>query len=647
LKSSISKDHFSSGQVRGLHLITERNVSGYQFLGIPYAQPPIANLRYRKPAPVKKWENILDATKFRQSCLWNSSETSNDADKMRMSEDCLFMNVLTNKRCLVDGECAVIFYIHGGGYRYDTPSLFSTQFLIDNFLTHQRSVVFVMPAYRFGSFGFLNLSPHLTTSAVKNIGFLDLIKALQWVQREIKHFGGDAKNVTIMGHSSGGTTVNFLTMSPMAKGLFVKAIVMSGGGTVPLPFDKNHMASVQLARAANCADDDTDFKKLRVVEKVLKCLRAIDAKRLIVLQRRLEDKGYTFMGPCIDGPGGVLPQGIVKLRKQRHPIALLIGSTAQEFSDTAFVVQPDGRTNKSLVWRVCMQAVAEMAFKNKLRTTADCFMEYLDPSRAPHVFDDISIFVSSALSSEDVSSAGGVSFLYDFQYRFVNGAFNFSRLTLPTMTPQHTEDLVYVLGLHKGAFTAKDEIIREKYSQLFVNFVKTGDPSIEGEPKWVPFTATRSNFFVVNFDANNHMPGMSDHYHERALKLWNGTALRHSGGTFDPVSERESLRFDVRTYDASMNFSDMTSLSNVHTLDQLARISAGNIQVLQDTLPDVLMNTATERALMSTTTPDQGKWNVYFWIAVIVIVVLAIALLITCALLCYNRGKRREYERIT
>uniref|UniRef100_A0A914S1I4 Carboxylesterase type B domain-containing protein n=1 Tax=Parascaris equorum TaxID=6256 RepID=A0A914S1I4_PAREQ len=294
----------SGGKIRGRQVVTEQNVTGYQFLGIPYAKPPVANLRYRKPIPIKKWENVIDATEYKQS------------------------------NCLTEGGCAVMFYIHGGGYRYDTPSLFSPQFLVDNFLTEERSVVFVMPAYRLGSFGFLNLSPTFNTSAIKNIAF-----------------------------------------------------------------------------------------------------------------HGLEDEGYPFEGPCIDGPGGVLPEGIPKLRQKRYPIRLLIGSTTEEFSDTEFLVQPNGKADRRRLLSVCRKAVAEMAFKNTWLTTADCFVEYLDPSRAPHVFDDTSIFLSTALSGEDVQNAGGVSFLYEFQYRFVDGAFNFSRLSPPANRPQHTEDLVRHLTL--------------------------------------------------------------------------------------------------------------------------------------------------------------------------------------------------------
>uniref|UniRef100_F1KZR3 Carboxylic ester hydrolase n=1 Tax=Ascaris suum TaxID=6253 RepID=F1KZR3_ASCSU len=633
----------SGGKIRGRQVITEQNVSGYQFLGIPYAEPPIANLRYRKPIPIKKWENVIDTTEYKQSCLWNSSETSNDPNRTPMSEDCLFINVLTNRKCLIEGGCAVIFYIHGGGYRYDTPSLFSPQFLIDNFLTEERSVVFVMPAYRLGSFGFLNLSPNFSTSAIKNIAFHDLLEALRWVQKEIKHFGGDANRVTIMGHSSGGDTANLLTMSPMAKNLFSKAIAMSAGGTTPLPFDKNQEASVRLARAARCANNSTNFDDRHQAEAVLRCLRATDAQQLIVLQRGLEDEGYPFEGPCIDGPGGVLPEGIPKLRQKRYPIRLLIGSTAEEFSDTAFLVQPNGKVDTHRLLSVCREAVAEMAFRNTWQTTADCFIEYLNPSRAPHVFDDTSIFLSTALSSEDIHNAGGVSFLYEFQYRFVDGAFNFSRVSLPGERPQHTEDLVYIMGIHKGNFTTKDETIRRMYSEIFVSFVKTGHPSIDGEPSWMPFTPTRNNYFVVDFDENNHMPGMRDRYHERVLKLWNGKALRHSGGILDPVSEKETLHFDVDDDGALANFAAWT---DPHSFNRLKGFRVGDVETLQDVLTDAPMDGSTDGVVTAASLIDGGKWNFYFWIAIIIVVVLVILLLITCALLCYNREKRREYERI-
>ncbi|VDK66804.1 unnamed protein product [Anisakis simplex] len=161
--------------------------------------------------------------------------TSNLPEYTRMSEDCLTVNVFTNANCLRNGGCAVVYMIHGGEYNFDSPMLFPIDFLVDNFTPENRSVIFVSVTYRLGSFGFLNISPKLKSSAIKNVGLLDMIEGLRWVQKEISNLGGDPKRVTLMGHSSGAVNAQQLTVSPLTKGLFHQAIIMSGSLGIPIP----------------------------------------------------------------------------------------------------------------------------------------------------------------------------------------------------------------------------------------------------------------------------------------------------------------------------------------------------------------------------------------------------------------------------
>uniref|UniRef100_A0A914VKA9 Carboxylic ester hydrolase n=1 Tax=Plectus sambesii TaxID=2011161 RepID=A0A914VKA9_9BILA len=181
------------------------------FLGLPYAAPPVGALRYRQPQDPKPWSRILDASEYRSGCLSNTSFTT--SPQTDIDEDCLYVNVFADRRCgkRSHAPCPVLFYIHGGGYSFDSASMFPVQALVDHFAT--RELVFVTVGYRLGSFGFLDLGSDDVVN--RNIGFYDKIKALEWVQREIGKFGGDPKKVTIMGHSSGSMSSTIISWTLM------------------------------------------------------------------------------------------------------------------------------------------------------------------------------------------------------------------------------------------------------------------------------------------------------------------------------------------------------------------------------------------------------------------------------------------------
>uniref|UniRef100_A0A0K0DBG6 COesterase domain-containing protein n=1 Tax=Angiostrongylus cantonensis TaxID=6313 RepID=A0A0K0DBG6_ANGCA len=168
---------------------------------IPYATPPIRDLRFEKPRPPQKWAGIRDATEYGPACMSNSSMTT--SPQKWIDEDCLHVNIFAGVDCLVSDACPVVFYIHGGGFNYDSAVMFNDEFLINNF--GGNDVVLVIPGVRLGFFGLLNFDDEDVVPA--NIAAYDLIAALQFVQKDIKPFGGNPDDVTLFGHSQGATTV--------------------------------------------------------------------------------------------------------------------------------------------------------------------------------------------------------------------------------------------------------------------------------------------------------------------------------------------------------------------------------------------------------------------------------------------------------
>lgn len=199
------------------------------YRGIPYAAPPIGDLRWKAPQPASEWEGIFPADKFGPASIQNNPAI---ADLPAPSEDCLYLNVWKPAKNPKD-RLAVMVWIHGGGFVAGTPAekLYHGEYLA------KRGVVVVSIGYRLGVLGFLAhpaLSAENDRHASGNYGLLDMIAGLKWVQRNISAFGGDPGRVTIFGESAGGIAVSMLCASPLAKDLFYGAISQSGGSFGPI-----------------------------------------------------------------------------------------------------------------------------------------------------------------------------------------------------------------------------------------------------------------------------------------------------------------------------------------------------------------------------------------------------------------------------
>ncbi|MGA3033861.1 MAG: carboxylesterase family protein [Terracidiphilus sp.] len=212
----------AQGKVHG-KLINEGKVRA--FLGIPYAAPPVSNLRWKAPEPAANWKDVREASNYGAHCIQTpfSDMSFQDAGP---SEDCLYLNVFSPAGAKGSSKLPVMFWIHGGGYFSGSASepRHNGDFL------PTRGVVLVTINYRLGVFGFLATDELVKegNGAAGNYGLLDMIAALQWVKSNIAKFGGDPGNVTIFGESAGSSAVSTLMASPLAQGLFAKAIGESG-----------------------------------------------------------------------------------------------------------------------------------------------------------------------------------------------------------------------------------------------------------------------------------------------------------------------------------------------------------------------------------------------------------------------------------
>ncbi len=260
----------------------------YRFLGIPYAAPPVGNLRWRPPQPAKRWKDTRDATEFANTCP-QATGLGAFAGPTSTTEDCLYLNVFTTGKSghRHGGGKPVIVWIHGGGNFDGATDGYDGSKLATGGPLGTPTVV-VTINYRLGLFGYLSHPALNTGDAWGNYGILDQQAALRWVRRNIRAFGGDPGNVTLGGQSAGSQDTSANMISPLAAGLFHRAIEQSGPR-----FNLFQTADVALQRgtafaaAANCSN--------------AACLRSLSAARILQLQGTPNANGPYVTGPFVDG----------------------------------------------------------------------------------------------------------------------------------------------------------------------------------------------------------------------------------------------------------------------------------------------------------------------------------------------------------
>ncbi|TMW42428.1 hypothetical protein DOY81_012492, partial [Sarcophaga bullata] len=216
----------SLGHIKGIQMETRSSNKIWAFLGIRYAEPPVAGLRFQNPQPIKSWKHqMYDATKDGPLCPQKTRNGSN------LSEDCLRLNIYTKDFI---GYKPVIVYLHPGGFF--AGGVISSYAGPQNFM--DRDIVLVTISYRLGSLGFLATG---TTEAPGNMGLKDQVIALRWIQQHIQKFGGDPNSVTLWGYSAGSLSIGLHMMSPMAKGLFHKGIMMSASPLGQFKYKTNQL----------------------------------------------------------------------------------------------------------------------------------------------------------------------------------------------------------------------------------------------------------------------------------------------------------------------------------------------------------------------------------------------------------------------
>jgi para-nitrobenzyl esterase len=458
--------HVADGALQGV-----RQGGSDAYLGIPYAAPPVGDLRWRAPEPAKPWRGVRSAGHFGASCWQGVSAkgfgpwTHEYVVDGPVSEDCLFLNVWTPAR--PGAHRPVLVWFHGGGFSQGSGSVP----IYDGGRLAAQGVVVVTVNYRLGVLGFF-AHPELTREAhggaTGNYGLMDMIAALKWVRANASAFGGDPDEVTIDGQSAGGMAVHDLIMSPLAKGLFQRAAIESGlPGVAPNPpLAQAEASGVAFAKAKGAAD--------------IAALRAMSPAEL-------SSGARGFFAPMRDGV--LLPEDE---RRPASDTPVLVGVNADEGSAmSASYATTDAAK---------LQALLKDSYGDMEGRFAGFYAATTDAGRADasrRLLRDKSLAALYAWGETRLSQTHSPVYAYLW--------------THPEPGPEagrwrafHSSEIPYVFRTLDASperpFTPADRTLSEEVSTYWLDFVRTGDPNGSGLPHWPRLAAGHPEIMALDVD---------------------------------------------------------------------------------------------------------------------------------------------------
>jgi para-nitrobenzyl esterase len=439
--------------------------------GIPFAAPPIGDLRWRAPRPAAPWTGAKEAKAYASDCMQLPFPSDAAPLGTPPAEDCLYLNVWAPEKPAAL-KLPVMVWIHGGGFVNggSSPAVYDgSQFA-------RRGIVFVSFNYRLGRFGFFAhpaLSKETPDGPLGNYGYLDQIAALQWVQRNIAAFGGDSKNVTLFGESAGGGSVNTLMISPLAKGLFQKAICESGGGRANGPMaaptlQAAEAAGVALAKLVGVSGDDAASLA------ALRQLPAADLVRRLNLMSMGQQRD-SYSGPLLDGKIAPEPVEDAFRAGRQARIPYMIGANNREFG---FFAPPPAAVDGMLA---------------RFGADKDKVLAAYDPAGTGDkgevgvgLSSDGAMVEPARMLARLTAAAGQPTYVYRFSYVA-------SSLRSSTKGALHATEIPFVFATVRAKYgdatTAEDEALAAQANAYWAAFAKSGEPNAEGLPKWPAFTA--------------------------------------------------------------------------------------------------------------------------------------------------------------
>ncbi|MCH1918723.1 carboxylesterase family protein [Shewanella sp. A3A] len=465
-----------AGRIQGF---TEQNVD--TFLGIPYAKPPVGELRWQRPLSATPWRGIKQTTEFGPSCM----QAPTKGFIREFSEDCLTMNIWRPNNA--KEPLPVMVWIHGGGFVMDSAA--TDVYHGQEFA--KAGVILVSFDYRMGRLGFFAHSSLEGNLFKGNYGLMDQIKALRWVQDNIIQFGGDPRNVTVFGESAGGMSVNVLLTSRFGRDLFNRAIIQSGGGRdVMLGLESWQQAKQQGETFAKSVGiEGTDAAALAK-------LRALPVDKLVgnLGLFNLPENAATYSGPMIDGQVIEQPLTTSYSKGAFARMPLLVGATD---ADIGFVNR-----------KVATRADALSVFGDKAAAADKAYPADLPPMAVAGQIATQQAMIEPARYVARTFAANDLP-VWQFRFGYVASA---NQGKWPGAL--HASDIPFVFNTIAAAYgdkvTPADQQVADMLLQYWVNFAKTGNPNGDQLPQWQQHDAKADQILWIAPEGAAQIKSMTD-----------------------------------------------------------------------------------------------------------------------------------------
>ena len=461
----------------------------YVFKGIPYAEPPVGALRWRAPRDVEYLDAIIDASEFKNECVQPKDNSSIfNRNLSTGDEDCLYLNIYVpkNQNSLNKNKFPVMYWIHGGsniwgaGSDYDFSNLAASQ-----------QVIVVTINYRLGLFGWF-ASPFFSETAEGldksyNFGHLDIIKGLEWVNQNISSFGGDKNNVTIFGESAGGSNTLTMIASPLAEGLFHKAISQSGYVS---SYSAEYAESISELSSKNIFAED--IKYLTDSNEIVDYLQGLTQTEVYEKYIATAEKYVYPITPITIRDGIVIPnEGVYKALEKTDPSLVVVAGTNKDemnywfvnseyFYDTSFEIRRTLKRSEANLrsWNKYRSAIwrykgAEEPLRRMSKSNDNLYSYRLDWDEEDEgIFGDYSLFVGAA---------------HGIDIPFIANSFDMEQI------PWYIKNILFPESSAEGRDALSSLMMR-----YWGNIAKYGDPNVFVSQKWEKFTANDNQMIILD-----------------------------------------------------------------------------------------------------------------------------------------------------
>lgn len=446
------------------------------FRGIPYAKPPVGELRWKAPVPVESSDTVVEAY-YNGKTPIQEEWTTEQASYYPQSEDCLYLNIWKNLSDNTPDKPVMVFF-HGGSYGWGGTA--DPMYDGKSFVSKQSDIILVTVGYRVGIMGFVDLSYFEGGEQFPdspNLGILDQIEALRWIKNNIRGFGGNPDNVTIFGESAGGGSVSLLPIIPKAKGLFNRVIAESG--SVALTFSK---------------EECREFSMRLMLESKAKSMNELMLLSEEELKRINENLNEYNNFPQRDGRIIPLDPYLAYKKGETADIDILIGTNSEEMNYWI------GEIGGIIPFRFSIPIKFENDIKKLPSTDKKRIIRFLDSMkghkmwRMARFYDEIMFRLPAVEQATLHHRNGGRAYMYYW--------------TVPSSLPKrmacHAVELSYVFGnLEETIYTGEiaDEALSDTVIQMWTNFARTGNPSTD-DLIWEPYTEQKRATMVISREPN-------------------------------------------------------------------------------------------------------------------------------------------------